>query len=237
VLVFHDVTEQQSRIERLNVLNRVLRHNLRNEMNVVYGLADRLDDDQAPDEAVEIIDQIKAKSMELVDLGNQAREIDEILASPASESGEAQIARILDWEQSRLKTAHPEVTLTVQDDLPEMACPKRLETILKVLDEALLAYNDSDVPSLEMSIRETDSVAVICVTDDGSGIPEHDRLAIAEGEETKLRHGSGLALWLARWGAQAIGGDLTIAEPNGHGARAELSIPKGPREAQTPMEE
>jgi signal transduction histidine kinase len=227
VLVFHDVTEQQSRIERLNVLNRVLRHNLRNEMNVVYGLADRLESEPTAAERNEIIDQIKETSLRLVDLGDQAREIDDILASTASHTGEVPIETVFEWEQDRLETEHENVTMSVPQELPSCACPERLETILKVLDEALLAYNDHEQPHLDVRVTDTERAATICITDNGSGIPDHDRLAITEGEETKLRHGSGLALWLARWGAQAIGGDLTIAEVDDGGAEARLSIPKG----------
>lgn len=45
MLVLYDVTEERQREQQLSVLNRVLRHNLRNEMSVIGGYADMLETD------------------------------------------------------------------------------------------------------------------------------------------------------------------------------------------------
>jgi len=40
---------------------------------------------------------------------------------------------------------------------------------------------------------------MVRVGDNGSGIPEHERRTLAGADETPLRHGSGVGLWLVYW--------------------------------------
>ncbi|MFB6156422.1 MAG: ATP-binding protein [Haloferacaceae archaeon] len=65
-----------------------------------------------------------------------------------------------------------------------------------------------------MSLAADGDALVVTVADDGPGIPEDELAAITAGEETSLSHGSGLGLWLATWGADALGGDLSFADRN-----------------------
>ncbi|GAB3707879.1 histidine kinase N-terminal 7TM domain-containing protein [Halorubrum pallidum] len=79
-VVFSDVTERERRRQQLAVLNRVLRHNLRNDAGVVHGygelLAERLDD---PDLA-RMADAIERRAGALAALGEKARTVERVLA-------------------------------------------------------------------------------------------------------------------------------------------------------------
>jgi signal transduction histidine kinase len=63
------------------------------------------------------------------------------------------------------------------------------------------------------------------VRDDGPGLPEHERAVLDAETETALEHGSGLGLWLARWGTARLGGELTV-ETDG-GTTATVALPAG----------
>ena len=68
LVTLRDVTTRRQREQRISVLNRLLRHNIRNEMNVVRGNADLLSDSVDPDERdridriVRTVDDIVARS-------------------------------------------------------------------------------------------------------------------------------------------------------------------------------
>jgi signal transduction histidine kinase len=115
VFVFRDVTETERREERLAVLNRVLRHNLRNDMNVVTGrareLEARLDGDDAATatEIAEVAD-------ELVDLSHKARTVETIMANDTAE--ERSLAALVGDLVDSMTHEHPDVAFDV--DVPDV---------------------------------------------------------------------------------------------------------------------
>jgi len=227
ILIFHDVTEQQTRLQRLDVLNRVLRHNLRNEMNVVYGYADRI---IAGGDAVEpeaVAERIKEKSMSLVDLGDKAREIDEILRSQGDDADIVEVATLLEWEERRVSDEHHDIDIECTcDGVDDAACNLALGTVLKILVENAIEHNDAREPFVRITATADRNTVTVRVTDNGPGIPESERAVLEAGEETKLKHGSGLGLWLANWGVQALSGDLSIEDNDPDGAVVNVSVPR-----------
>ena len=78
-LVLSDVTERERRRQQLEVLNRILRHNLRNDAGVVHGygeiLRDRLDDP----EFVQMADAVERRAGALAALGEKAGTVERLL--------------------------------------------------------------------------------------------------------------------------------------------------------------
>ncbi|WP_424013761.1 histidine kinase N-terminal 7TM domain-containing protein [Halorubrum xinjiangense] len=79
-VVLSDVTERERRRQQLEVLNRILRHNLRNDAGVVHGygeiLRDRLDDP----ELVRMADAVERRAGALAALGEKAGTVERLLA-------------------------------------------------------------------------------------------------------------------------------------------------------------
>ena len=77
-VVFSDITEQERRRQQLEVLNRILRHNLRNDAGVVQGfgelLVDRLDDP----ELVRMADAVERRGNALATLGAKAKTVEQL---------------------------------------------------------------------------------------------------------------------------------------------------------------
>lgn len=225
VLLFHDVTEQRTRLQRLDVLNRVLRHNLRNEMNVVYGYADRIQNANDDEDTVTLASQIKEKSLAMTAVGDRAREIDDILQNDHENESTATLSALISWEVDRIAKDHPNVTVeyTTTDSVVE--CPTELETVLRILDDEMIDYNEREHTALSIDGIVSDGYATISVSDNGVGIPDSERKILESGEETELRHGSGLGLWLANWGVQAMGGSLSLVPDGDMGIAVEIDVP------------
>ena len=75
-VLLRDVTDRQTREQRLAVLNRVLRHNVRNELDVILAHADHIDDEERRT-------PIRESASALVELSNKAREAEEIMDASA----------------------------------------------------------------------------------------------------------------------------------------------------------
>jgi signal transduction histidine kinase len=209
--------ELKSRQRRLNernqmvsVLNRVLRHNLRNEMNVMTGYAEALRDRVDGDEA-EYASRIIETGADLVELSETARTLESSLNRPAEPTA-TDIVSTVRQVAAEIRERYPAATVAVET--PESAVARsgpRLETALVELVENA-AEHAGEAPSIELTVRETHERVVIEIRDDGPGLPEHEREVLRTGEETTLVHGSGLDLWVAHWLVETLGGTLQVSE-------------------------
>ncbi|PSP81086.1 hypothetical protein BRC81_01470 [Halobacteriales archaeon QS_1_68_20] len=229
-VVLRDVTERRNREQRLSVLNRVLRHNLRNEMSIVSGYADMLVD--RGDKAVndEIADEIAVTANELVELGEKARVVEELMAEPPTTSEETAIRVVASEVVEEIEEQSPDCEFDVQipGDLTVGANPRVLRPIVANLIENAVEHNDAADPRVEIrATREPGAETVsLTVVDNGPGIPDQEREVLESGDVTPLEHGSGLGLWVSKWGAKRLGGTLSLAAAEPRGTVATLRVPE-----------
>jgi len=218
--IYTDVTEQLEQKRRLRVLHRVLRHNLRNEMNAIMGYADLLSAaDEQPDAGY--AEKIHDKAMGVADLGNQVRWIEQALdgdREPTAVDPSAVVAEVA----GEYRRATPDVTVrlddadavpAVADDLLELAVGNLLENALEHADD----------PTVEVDIapadEDPDAWVDVTVRDDGPGIPDRE-LAVVGGDReiTQLDHSRGLGLWVTRWVLEGVGGRLVFGDQSDGGS-------------------
>jgi signal transduction histidine kinase len=222
VLQLRDVTDRHTYQQRLKVANRVLRHDLRNRMNVITGWAAELagHDDAAVRATGE---RITSTADELVELGEQVRLLVETADYVGRPSESVDLGAHVGPLVEDIRTAHPEAT--VESELPTgttvlVPHPKLLTISVENLLENAVEHNDAEQPWVKVTVEppsEPDGHARLHVADDGPGIPEAELEALREGSETPLKHGSGLGLWLVHWTVTAAGGTVTFEnrEPRG----------------------
>ena len=239
VFVFRDVTETERREERLAVLNRVLRHNLRNDMNVVTGrareLEARLDGDDAATAA-----EIAAVADELVDLSHKARTVETIMANDDAE--ERALAALVGDLVDSMEHAYPAVAFDV--DVPDVTVARSTvayAVISNIVENAVehgtpCSRRDdgnalepgqpdgADACTVRIHGRVDGNVVELTVADDGPGIPEVELAALRSGEESALDHGSGLGLWIVAWGIERLHGTVSITVDDGTSVTLELPI-------------
>ncbi|MDZ5811523.1 histidine kinase N-terminal 7TM domain-containing protein [Halorubrum sp. AD140] len=79
-VVFSDVTERERRRQQLEVLNRVLRHNLRNDAGVVHGYGELLANRLTDPELARMADAIERRAGALAALGEKAGTVERLLS-------------------------------------------------------------------------------------------------------------------------------------------------------------
>ena len=231
VITATDVTEARRYEQRLQVLNRVLRHDLKNDTNVIGGYADLLRDhvDEEGDPYLDVIDR---KVRTLTHLSDQAREIDVALHSDAART-EIDLAELVARLCESLESSYPHATVSVA--VPESAvvtADELLESAVRNVLENAIVHNDGDDPHVEATVVPDGDRLRVDVADDGPGIPPVERTVFSEARETALEHASGLGLWLVHWIVTESGGDIEIAtrEPTGTVVRMWLPRADGERE-------
>jgi len=221
-LVVRDVTRLVRRQQRLQVLTRILRHNVRNDMNVVLGVGGRLAD--ADDPALATMGEtLQRTADDLTAISEKAIEIDRIFdQSTAVESVDP--ADLIAGIVTPLAEQYPAATVETTVEPAAVGTDRWLTGLVveEVVENAL--EHTGPAPTVEVRVtREGDTVR-IAVADDGPGIPTTEAETIGAGRETALQHGSGLGLWLVYWGMQSLGGAVDIAT-TGTGSTVTLSVP------------
>jgi len=223
---FHqDVTDRKHRQEQLAVLDRVLRHNLRNDMNVIRGQAEAIQY-EAPDEVGASAGKIIDTSDQLVELAEKERKITELLREePTLE--EIQIRDHLQSVVSTVTSGYPDAEIAVDcSETVTVQATKQFDQAIGELVTNAIVHNDSPSPEVTVTVTHTDETVHIDIADNGPPIPEVERnVLVDETEQTPLYHGSGLGLWLVNLIVTRSGGAITVEEgsPAGNVVRIELS--------------
>lgn len=229
--VYTDITKQKQRQKRVEILNRVLRHDLRNGMNIINGcaemLADSIDDETNQTYAA----TIQERAAELIGLAEKTRAVERTLDRGDAATGPVDVVDGIETVVERIESAYPDTDLRIS--VPDTAYARAddflKDAIFHVLENAI-QHNDMPVPTVELSLAEvdhSDEVLQITVADNGPGIPDAERELLAEEKEiTQLRHASGLGLWLVNWVVTQSGGRLRFEENDPRGSVVILEVPK-----------
>ncbi|WP_049929161.1 sensor histidine kinase [Halopiger goleimassiliensis] len=226
VVNFRDVTERELREQRIRILNRVLRHNLRNKLAVVRGNAERV---RTVDEPSSIATEIQAVSDELLALGEKARMIESVLDAQRSNVDPTRVAAVVESvvEDVRARNEDYEIDVAIRESWTIEASGRALEYVVGELIENAIAHNDAASPRVEVTVTADDERhGIVSIVDNGPGIPEEERVAIQSGEESPLVHGSGLGLWGVRWIVTLLGGDLQFAANDPRGTIVHVDLPR-----------
>ncbi|AZH25913.1 PAS domain S-box protein [Haloplanus aerogenes] len=224
VAVQIDITERKERERHLQVLGRVLRHNLRNEMSVIQGRAQAIRA-EANEAVAADADRIVERCERLLKLGDQERKIVDILVENPERTA-LPVDTLLGRPVATVRDAHPEATITVDGpDIDVIAMPQ-METAMKELLTNAVVHSDQSTPEVTVTVRVDDGRVRIEVADDGPRIPEMERRILVRGQEIEpLFHGSGLGLWLVYWIVTRSGGTLTFHENEPRGNRIRIELP------------
>jgi PAS domain S-box-containing protein len=220
-----DVSERKERKRQLQVLEQWLRHNIRNDMNVIRGTAEnvrhgRVDDTDAA------LRRIEAYSEHVVAQADRERRIVEVLTDPL-DAESVDVSTLVDREVRRARLRHPEADIDVvgETKLVAVALPDLAAAVRELLENAI-EYSD-DAPTVQVEIdRHDDGRAVVRIADEGPGIPDIERRSLLlEADIDQLHHSSGLGLLFAAWVVRLSGGTLHIEANEPRGSVVTLTLP------------
>jgi PAS domain S-box-containing protein len=215
VFIVSDISEQKQREQRLAVLNRVLRHNIRTDVNVIQGHLEMLAESHAEDnEHVQIMNK---RLSNIVQLSNTARNIEQLRDNGEAERTTLDLGSMLRERVERLRaessTAH--ISVNLPESLPVVADDLLPHAFDNVLDNAI-EHNNSEDPRIEIEAaarpNPSSKYVTVTVADNGPGLPAVEREVLTSETETPLKHSEGLGLWLTRWIVKSSGGTITVRE-------------------------
>ena len=226
VCVGRDITEDRERESRLSVLDRVLRHNLRNKLMVMLAQVDQIkwhSDDGATAEAASTIERA---GEELLELAETARGFKRTI-DPAEDDavGPVDVGSHTSHaiEETRLEYDGVTIAAEVPASLWATAHDSYELAMTELLERAATSGSDVQVRVEMVADTETETV-LIRVSHDGDSLDDVELAALNSGIEDDLQHTQGLGLWFVRWMATNSGGTFSISDTD-PGTSVELTLP------------
>lgn len=227
-IVFRNVTERRTRRQRLEVLNRILRHNLRNDLTVILGYANVIRSHVDDPTVVDGADRITDTSERLVNISEKAHKSTKLLETDANPDELTQLEPAVTALFAELRSeSDAEFTYESNAAVGVPVPPEQLNLILRSLTEHILDNNDREQPVFELRASYDPDRRYpldISFIDNGAGVLEAERKVIETGTETPLEHTKGVDLWTARWLTTGFGGDISFHEGTS-GVTVMLSFP------------
>jgi PAS domain S-box-containing protein len=224
--VAREITERKERERQLTALTHLVRHTLRNEINVVHGWAERLTG--AVDEpnqsaatrilrAAERLQSMTDKQQELVDV---------VTDSPPL--GTVDVAAVARQVLAAAAERHPCARFDAA--LPDRAPVRAVDSLERAFAELVqnaVVHNSRDAPLVELRVESHEETVCVRIVDDGPPIPEME-VATLTGEQLidPLHHGTGLGLWLADWAIRRSNGTLSFTRNGSRGNVVTVTLPR-----------
>lgn len=209
--------------DHLTVLNRVLRHDIRNEATVIQGRAELLTTDTERNRHPEMIQK---HAENLVDLSEQAQLVDRLIRQGEPDRVIIDIRSVI---EAHLEQLCPTVEIeTSLEAATQVHAHPLIESALgNVLDNAV-EHNDADAPRIRVDtgmIQQGRTQYVeIRIADNGPGIPDEQVAVLERGYETQLEHTEGLGLWLVHWIVSESDGMIGFDENSPRGSVVRICL-------------
>lgn len=226
--VRRSVAESRERAQQLQVLDRVLRHTLRNELNVVRGRAE-LVAAQTEGEPAEHARTVVERCDDLLETADKERAINDVLGAGTT-AEPVDVARVVEHAVEEVREEYPDAALAL--DTPERAravAVPQLGTAVRELVENGIRHADRDPAQVAVDVTVDGETVRVDVADHGPGIPEIERRVLS-GEDAidALHHSQGLGLWLVHWTVAHSGGELSFADNDPRGTVVSITLPVPP---------
>lgn len=210
--------------ERLMVMNRVLRHNVRNDLNVVQGRAELIASRNAGVDARDA-ETIADVAQNLVAQSDKARTLESLMGAEGDHQS-IDLATVVERELAALGQTYPDIQLAIEmpEQIPVEAAPS-LDTAVANLLENAAKHNDAEKPQVSVAVDWNPTQTELVIADNGPGVPEHELDVLDEGSETKLRHTSGLGLWTTVWVVEHSDGEIEFEDNDPRGTTVRVRLP------------
>jgi len=231
LIVLRDITRLRERERELDLLKkvfgRVFRHNVRNEVTVLRGQAELIEDrdedgtfEDQTDRISDSLDRLLAHTEKAISL----RKVIDVATTTERVNLSSVTAEQVQSYEARFPEARLETDL---DDVYVTSLPTVGKAIAELIENSVLhhAGDEGDV-HVRLSTRRGATTGTLVIADNGPGIDPYEIATLEQSEESALEHGSGVGLWMVRLIVEKSGGTFTIdADSELGGTRVELTLP------------
>lgn len=212
--------------ERLEFVNRTVRHNLLNDVTVVSSrleLMDPLGSDR--DHYETVVDRVDGMGSFIATM----RQYTNTIAGENADPRPVALRDALEEQVESVRAGYPEATVELAD-VPDVSVLAD-ELLGPVFENPLtnaIEHHDGDEPTVEVraSVDRDGGVVRVAFADDGPGIADDRKRRVFErGESAGMTAGTGFGLYLVKDVVESCGGEVAIRDNEPRGTVVELALP------------
>jgi len=230
-----DVTERaeyeqhlKQQRDDLDVLNQVLRHDMRNDLQLVLAYSEMLRD-VVPADQQSHLDTVIESAHHAVELTTTARDMSDVLLDKGNDTGQARLRPAIETELDKLRSTYTDAEITVDDGIPDVTVRGNdlLNSVFRNLLKNAIQHNDTAIPAVTVSVTEGEETVTVQIADNGPGVPDHQKDEIfGKGEKGLESAGTGIGLYLVQTLVSTYGGEIDVDDNDPDGAVFTVTLPR-----------
>ncbi|WP_162524331.1 PAS domain S-box protein [Halobellus captivus] len=206
--------EQRVKEQRdgLEVLNQMLRHDIRNDLQVITGYVTLARERCTDPDLLSSLETVRQHADHAVELTNVGRDLAEVMLEVEDRLRPVDLESVLERELTDIVAAYPEAQVSY-NEIPSasVVADDLLGSVFRNLLKNAIQHNDSDTPMVAVRVAERDETVTVRVIDNGPGIPDERRDVIFQkGEHSGESQGMGLGLYLVETLVETYGGEVWV---------------------------
>lgn len=235
--VLREIQERKRRAENRDllkqVMTRVFRHNVRNELMITKSHSDLIDDQAAADVGAHT-EKIRNAADRLLGHSEKVRLIEQVLDGDGM--SEIDLTDVVSTVVDRVRQASPEAKVDVA--LPATAVveadPQIDRAVQEMVENAIEHAPPESEPCVDIWLDRRDDAQTLFVEDNSGGLADHEVDVLRRGSERDLEHSSGVGLWLIRWLAEQSDAEM-IAHRTDDGSLMGIRFAAGDSPGDSPL--
>ena len=234
VIVLREITAQkqyEQKIEQqrdnLQIVNQVVRHDIRNNLQLVVAYADILET-SLEEHGTEELSKISEAAHDAVDITTNARDVTEVMLQGDDDCYRVELGSVLETELEDVQASQDHAVVTVDKPVPtvQILADDLLGSVFRNLLTNAISHNDKSVPEVAVSVTVDDQTVRIQIADNGPGIPDkHKELIFHEGQQTPDSDGTGLGLYLVETLVDRYNGEVWVEDNEPEGSVFVVELP------------
>jgi len=212
--------------DQLELLNQVVRHDIRNEVNLGLDILRSARRQGSIDE--ENLERIEEILGHVAELTETARDMTEMITTLSDEPDPIRLAPTLKREIANISTVSEAATIEVSGAIPdvEVRVNELLSAVFRNLLTNAIQHSDTDTPEITVSCTPLAGHVAVHIADNGPGIPDEKKEIVFESGETLVGStGTGFGLPLVETLLEQYGGDIYLSDNEPRGSVFTVVLP------------
>lgn len=218
--------QQQRQLQRRNaelaLLTQVVRHDIRNDLAVILGWGDSLED-HVDEDGEAYLDRMLRAGDHISSITETVGEFLTVLEDGSDpELYPVNLDSVLTNEADKLRSSYPDATVTLTGATgggTQVAATDLMSSVFRNLLNNAVLHNDEAEPSISVHVEDRGETVAVQVADNGPGIPDRQKDEIfGRGEMGVKSSGAGIGLYLVDTLVKMYGGDIAITDNDPEGS-------------------